>query len=237
MTTVGAEPQSSFDTSKLYWVYDLYHKNLVTGPKGVVSLRDPGESEGYYWRFLPAGKDRFRLSSPQLGDGYFLTRQAGKLQMVAGPGPDQLWCVAILGDHFTIGVPETSRYLASSEKVPGPSLTPLSDGQLTADHMWTMWPRRPVGSSAPPPGNHWKNEGRWRVTANKLNGRSEPSRHSPIVRVFQRGQVLAPDYGRGGSDEVFWNYIDEEGNAWMKVLGHKCYVRASRKTIESVGQP
>ena len=76
----------------------------------------------------------------------------------------------------------------------------------------------------------------WVVLTEKLEGRSESDQSAPVVRVFSRGEVLQAEVGRGGSDEVLRNFVDEQGRAWMavRVTGlpdYGCYVRANTGTI------
>ncbi|MCA9777153.1 MAG: hypothetical protein KC800_10565 [Candidatus Eremiobacteraeota bacterium] len=76
----------------------------------------------------------------------------------------------------------------------------------------------------------------WVVLTEKLEGRSESDPSAPVVRVFSRGEVLQAEVGRGGSDEVLRNFVDEQGRAWMavRVTGlpdYGCYVRANSHTI------
>ena len=78
-----------------------------------------------------------------------------------------------------------------------------------------------LGLAAPPssPGSLWV------VLGEELQGR----------------EVLQAEVGRGGSDEVLLNSIDQQGRAWMAVRvpglpDYGCYVRANTHTI-AAAQP
>ena len=94
-----------------------------------------------------------------------------------------------------------------------------------------------LGLAAPPssPGSLWV------VLGEELQGRAAPHDSAPVVRVFRRGEVLQAEVGRGGSDEVLLNSIDQQGRAWMAVRGpglpdYGCNVRANTHTI-AAAQP
>jgi hypothetical protein len=80
----------------------------------------------------------------------------------------------------------------------------------------------------------------WVVVPQKLNCRKNPGASNPIVKVFNRGDVIQAEVGRGGSDEVLTNIRDSSGKPWMWVKGGqnvqnssslKCYVRANNRYI------
>ncbi|MEI6426804.1 MAG: hypothetical protein WCO45_00240 [Pseudanabaena sp. ELA607] len=76
----------------------------------------------------------------------------------------------------------------------------------------------------------------WQVIAPKLHCRDIPSTTGKSLRVFSQGTVLQADVGRGGSDEVNINALDEHQKPWMFVRSrdgepYRCYVRANQKFI------
>lgn len=76
----------------------------------------------------------------------------------------------------------------------------------------------------------------WRVVAARAEGRAAPGSRGKIVGTFPRGTVLQADVGRGGSDEVLTNPLDDAGRPWMRVRSANgdalgCYVRANAAVI------
>ncbi len=76
----------------------------------------------------------------------------------------------------------------------------------------------------------------WRVVAGNLNCRAMPHAEARSLRTFTRGTILQADIGRGGSDEVHINALDQHRKPWMLVRSrdgqpYQCYVRAHRKFI------
>ncbi len=102
--------------------------------------------------------------------------------------------------------------------------------ELGGFSLWRLWARRRVTAPPPEAGNYLRNDGRWRVVVATLVGRAEPKPGARVVRRFKRGQLLTPDLGRGGADEVLWNIPDDQGNTWMKLPG--CWVRANSRYIQ-----
>jgi hypothetical protein len=78
----------------------------------------------------------------------------------------------------------------------------------------------------------------WRVMVDALNCRREASLNSPVVKVYNYGDILEVEVYRGGSDEVFINAIDENNQPWMPVRGDsyqaRCLVRANSRLIAPV---
>ncbi|TYQ25785.1 hypothetical protein [Pseudanabaena sp. UWO310] len=102
-------------------------------------------------------------------------------------------------------------------------------------------------------GNYYKNEtpvqstrnsqngsgSLWRVVvADGLNCRRAASLQSPVLRTYLRDALLEVEVYRGGSDEVLFNAVDENGKPWMPVRGKDfsdvCYVRANSRYIQPV---
>lgn len=121
------------------------------------------------------------------------------------------------------------------------TLTPQSEGIFRVEcpegplenHDWTLWSRQRLGRQ-PQSGNFVRSDlgHYWEVRGTELAGRAEPNPQAKILRTFSRGTVLTVDYGRGGSDEVLWNAVDEDGNTWIRVKDRQgkplnCYVRAN----------
>lgn len=83
----------------------------------------------------------------------------------------------------------------------------------------------------------------WQVVTPHLNCRRQASRQAPIVRQFRRGDILEAEVGRGGSDEVLRNALDEKGKPWMAVRYRTyrwedaCFVRAHRRYIQPLTNP
>ena len=76
----------------------------------------------------------------------------------------------------------------------------------------------------------------WRVVARGLNCRKSANLNSPIVRTYSEQSLLEVEIYRGGSDEVFFNYLDPSGRPWMPVRGNSfedvCFVRANSLFIQ-----
>ena len=79
------------------------------------------------------------------------------------------------------------------------------------------------------------------VVKNQLNCRQKPGINQPVVKRFKKGDIIQTDVGRGGSDEVLINTLDNQGKPWMYVRGgkdvkdlpiHSCYVRANKRYIQ-----
>lgn len=78
----------------------------------------------------------------------------------------------------------------------------------------------------------------WKVVVNDLKCRRSASLSSPVVRTYQKNDLLEVEVYRGGSDEVFLNPLDQKGKPWMPVRGKNiedvCFVRANRRYIAPV---
>jgi len=78
----------------------------------------------------------------------------------------------------------------------------------------------------------------WKVVVNDLNCRRSASLYSPVVRIYQKNDLLEVEVYRGGSDEVFINPLDKKGKPWMPVRGKNiediCFVRANSRYIAPV---
>jgi hypothetical protein len=78
----------------------------------------------------------------------------------------------------------------------------------------------------------------WKVVVNDLRCRRSASLQSPIVRTYQKDDLLQVEQYRGGSDEVLINPLDKIGKPWMPVHGKNiedvCFVRANSRYIEPV---
>lgn len=77
----------------------------------------------------------------------------------------------------------------------------------------------------------------WRVTSDGLDCRREPRADSPLIATLTKGSQLQADVGRGGSDEVWQNAVDSEGDYWMRVRDAEGrpldgYVRANIRFLE-----
>ncbi len=77
----------------------------------------------------------------------------------------------------------------------------------------------------------------WQVMSQKLNCRSRAGMRYGITRQFKQGELLQAEVGRGGSDEVLANSIDEKGQPWMPARSpsgqnYNCYVRANHLYIQ-----
>jgi hypothetical protein len=79
------------------------------------------------------------------------------------------------------------------------------------------------------------------VVENQLNCRQKAGINQPVVKLFKKGDIIQTDVGRGGSDELFINALDDQGKPWMYVRGGKdvkdlpirsCYVRANKRYIQ-----
>ncbi|MEB3337815.1 MAG: hypothetical protein VKJ46_10155 [Leptolyngbyaceae bacterium] len=111
-----------------------------------------------------------------------------------------------------------------------------------------------IKPSPDPSGNYYSNEASlkgtapaplmagslWKVVANSLNCRQQPGISHPIIKRFKKGNIIQAEVGRGGSDEVLLNALDNKGQPWMFVRGGKnprnspslnCYVRANQLYI------
>jgi hypothetical protein len=77
----------------------------------------------------------------------------------------------------------------------------------------------------------------WQVISPGLNCRSDRGIQSPIVRSFKKGTILQANVGRGGSDEMWLNWKDQQGKPWMRVRSeagedYACNVRANSRYIK-----
>ncbi len=77
----------------------------------------------------------------------------------------------------------------------------------------------------------------WQVVASGLNCRGSAGTQAPIVRSFKKRTILQANVGRGGSDEVHFNWKDKQGQPWMAVRSeagteYDCVVRANSRYIK-----
>lgn len=199
------------DTAHALWI-------MPTG-SGVTSLQAENsgriretraqQEDSRCWHLAAAPNRRFYILCNDFGGRRGLELRQGKPVLAVGPG--QPWKIT-----------------ASSA---GVYRLECPQGRL-GDHDWILWSRQRLGRR-PEAGNYLRSDlGQyWRVQKNNLAGRSEPNEGARVAKRFNRGTVLLADWGRGGSDEVLWNLVDENGNTWLKVKDRQgraldCYVRA-----------
>jgi hypothetical protein len=110
--------------------------------------------------------------------------------------------------------------------LPAPSLAQDQNGNYYRNESPVQGSGRPTAGSL------------WRVTVDALNCRREANLSSPVVRVYDYGEILEVEVYRGGSDEVLINAIDAKNRPWMPVRGNsykdRCFVRANSRFIAPV---
>lgn len=199
------------DISRATWIMPSASGTtaLQAEASGRVRLARAEQKDSCCWRLLPAQGGYYVICNA-FGGKRGLTLRQGKPCLAEQRG--ELWEVKDSGG--------------------GVYRLHCSRGRL-GDHDWTLWARQRL-DRRPQPGNYLRSDmGQyWRVQRNGLAGRSEPHPRAPLVKSFGRGTVFLADWGRGGSDEVFWNAVDLDGNTWLKVKDRQgkalnCYVRAN----------
>lgn len=199
------------DTSHALWIMPgaAGTTSLHAEASGQVRIRRAQQGDSYCWRLLPA-HGRYYVLSTAFGGKRGLSLRQGKPYLAEGRG--ERWEV--------------------KESSAGIFRLHCQKGRL-GDHDWTLWSRQRL-DRRPEPGNFVRSDmGQyWRVLRKDLAGRAEPNPRAPVVQKFAKYTVFLADWGRGGSDEVLWNPVDENGNTWLKVKDRKgkawnCYVRAN----------
>ncbi len=199
------------DTSHLLWIMPTASgvATLQAEASGAVRVARAQQLESGCWRLQPV-QGGYHVLCSAFGGKRGLSLRQGKPYLAQGPG--ERWQIR----QSSAGVFHLQ----------------CAKGRL-GNHDWTLWSRQRL-DRRPEPGNYLRSDlGQyWRVLRNDLAGRSEPRPSAPVVKKFRRDTVFLADWGRGGSDEVLWNEVDENGNTWLKVKDRKgnpcnCYVRAN----------
>ena len=200
------------DTTHALWIMPVASgvTSLQAEASGRVRETRAQQEDSRCWQLTAAPNGRFYVLCTAFGGRRGLELRQGKPVLSAGRG--QPWEVKeSSGGVYRLECPQ---------------------GRL-GDHDWALWSRQRLGRR-PEAGNFVRSDmGQyWRVLRQDLVGRSAPSGAAPVVRRFARDTVFLADWGRGGSDEVFWNPVDESGNTWLKVKDRQgkpldCYVRAN----------
>ena len=204
----------SQDRKHYFWILPSASgkTSLEANSSGVVRATPARQQASRCWRLIPVATHKFYVVCAAFGERRGLALKAGKPYLAADRGAQ--WEL-----HEVEGARFTLKCAAGA----------LADGD------WTLWSRQTIGRQ-PDSGNFVRcDPASWKVLVNGLRGRAEPRASAPVVRSFPKGTVLTVDYGRGGSDEVLWCPVDEDGNTWIKVSKpFSCYVRANSRWIQPI---
>ena len=211
LLTLGAGAQ---DTKHYLWIMPTGSgkTSLEADSSGWVRETPARQQENRCWRLVPASNHKFHIVCAAFGERRGLALKQGKPYLAADRGA--AWELREL---------EASRFTLK-----------CAQGALGED--WTLWSRQALGRR-PEAGNFVRSDrDLWKVVVNGLRGRAAPRSSAPVVTTFRKDTVLRPDHGRGGSDEVFWNEVDEDGNTWIRVSNRdgkplNCYVRANSRWL------
>lgn len=221
------------DLDRHFWLMPNSSVNLTlqASRSGELSLGAAHQQESNCWQLISAKNNLFYVVSASCKPVRGLSIQEGKVVLAVGRGLP--WGLQQL---------DSETYILSNAH--GQLGYRLGDRQLRIERSgqpWVFWFRHPR-NSYPAPGNliRWEAGESWVVLRESLAGRELPSQTSKVVRLFRRGTVLRADSVRGGSDEVFWNSIDQNGNTWLKVsdvrgIPQNCYVRANSQWLRTRG--
>jgi hypothetical protein len=221
-------------TDHYLWLmpYSSVDLSLTSAPIGSVVVNQTRQEEPRCWRLIPAqSASSYYIVCAGYGGKRGLAIKDGKVYLAADRG--LVWKIEEVTDsQFRVSCDQGQLSYDSKTK-----LATLTKG---TEFQWNIWPRQQVGHS-PEPGNYVRSDQSkfWKINVEGLRGRSKPDPESSVVRRFRRGQQLQIDYGRGGSDEVFWNAVDRDGNTWIKVSSREgqplnCYIRANPRWVVPV---
>ena len=206
------------DTRHYVWIMSSAsgRTSLEGDSSGWVRDTPARQQETRCWRLIPTANHKFQVVCAAFGERRGMALKAGKPFLAADRGA--AWELReVEGARFTLRCAQGA----------------LGDGD------WTFWSRQAIGRQ-PEPGNFVRSDqDSWKVMVSGLQGRSEPRASAPVVTTFRKGTLLKVDLGRGGSDEVLWNPVDEDGNTWIKVSNREgkplnCYVRANSRWLRAL---